>query len=438
MKRLLIFAALISATLSLSAHKRDTLRYGSPESVGIDSIYLAASLDSIMQTAIARHAFPGGQILVARKGTIVHHKSYGHHTYRQHHAVENDHIFDLASCSKVMGATLALMRLVEQDSIKLDDKLSQYFPYFVGSNKEDLTFREALAHQGGLRAINMKNFLLDEQGYLREGMFSTRPSEEYPFEVCKGLWACKGMRDSIFYAAARTRLGSKRLHYSCMSFLCYPYIIEKIMGRGFEEYLREEFYNPLGADLIMLTPAHRYPKNKIVPTEIDTVYRNTLVHGYVHDEKAAVMGGWSGNAGLFANTESMAKILQMLLNEGRYGDREYFKRKTIKYWTSRQYNKGTNHRGLGFDRPYLNDTIAVESGRRRLYYSPSTSDRGYGHSGYTGNMFWVDPKEELIFIFLSNRVHPHRRLGDYLSYNPRTRCHEAVYEAIRRYEKRGR
>lgn len=436
MKRLLVIIAALFVAGSLSANKRDTLQYASPQSVGMDSLYLVSTIDSVMQSAIARHAFPGAQILIARHGKIVHHKSYGHHTYRQFRTVENDHIFDLASCSKVMGATLTLMRLVEQGKINLDDPISKYFPPFVGSNKEAVTFREALAHNGGLRSVNIRRLFLDKECNMRPGYFSCSPSEEYPFEVCKGLWSCRGMRDTIFQAAARTPLGDKRLRYSCMSFLTYPYIVEQLTGKEFEEYLQEEFYKPLAADRIMMTPAHRYPKEKIVPTEIDTIFRNTLVHGFVHDEKAAFMGGWSGNAGIFANTESIAKILQMLLNEGSYGDQRYFKRKTIKDWTSRQYTEGDNHRGLGFDRRRLNDTLPLEMRSAGCYYAPSTSERGYGHSGFTGNMFWVDPDEELIIVFLSNRVHPNRRASDeYFDYNPRARCHEAAYEAIRRYEK---
>lgn len=426
--------ALFCATIPLNARRCDTLSHASPQSAGMDSSYLVSALDSIVAKAIDMHAFPGCQILVARHGKIVLQKSYGYHTYRNHRPIENDHIFDLASCSKVMGATLALMRLVEQGVLDLDEPISNHFPYFIGSNKEKLTFREALAHNGGLGAINMKELLLDAQGHLREGLFSCRPSEDFPLEVCKGLWACKGMRDTIFRAAAATPLGEKKLRYSCMSFLCYPYIIEKVTGKRFEDYLRKEFYAPLGADRIMLTPAHRYLKDKIVPTEIDTVYRNTLVHGYVHDEKAAVMGGWSGNAGLFANTESIAIILQMLLNEGVYGDTRYFNSKTIQDWTSRQYENGDNYRGLGFDRRRLNDTLPLGQRSTSYYYAPSTSERGYGHSGFTGNMFWVDPEESLIFVFLSNRVYPNRKLGGYFDYNPRARCHEAVYEAIRRYD----
>ena len=432
---LLLFASIFVAT-EAAGNRNDTLRYASPQSVGMDSLYLVSAIDSIMQNAIAQHAFPGGQVLVARHGKIVHNKSYGHHTYRSYRPIENDHIFDLASCSKVMGATLALMRLVEQGVIKLDEPISKYFPYFVGSNKEQITFREALTHNGGLRAINIRRLLLDEEKNLREGLFSCRPSEEYPFEVCKGLWACKGMRDTIFMAAARSPLGDKRLRYSCMSFLCYPYIVEKLVGKSFEEYLREAFYAPLGADRIMMTPAHRYPKNKIVPTEIDTIFRNTLVHGYVHDEKAAVMGGWSGNAGLFANAESVAKILQMLLNKGVYGGERYFKNKTINEWTARQYPDSENYRGLGFDRRRLNDTLPLELRPGGCYYAPSASEKGYGHSGFTGNMFWVDPEKDLIFVFLSNRVHPHRRICDYFfDHNPRARCHEAAYEAMRRFRR---
>ena len=202
MKRILLLVVALAAAVSVSA-KSDTLSYASAESVGMDGKYLSTTIDSLVEYAMSQHAFPGCQILVARHGKIVHHKSYGHHTYRRYRAVENDHIFDLASCSKVMGATIAMMKLVEDGLIGLDEPFSKSFPYFVGSNKEDVTLREFLAHQGGLvPSVNVYRIMYDEQGRLREGLFSYTPSEEYPIEVYKNMWARKDMREIVYKAVA--------------------------------------------------------------------------------------------------------------------------------------------------------------------------------------------------------------------------------------------
>ena len=418
----LIFS--LTSAYKADAHKSDTLRYAPAEAAGLDGEYLSSTIDSLIQIATENYAFPGCQILVARKGVIVHHKSYGHHTYRRYRPVENDHIFDLASCSKVMGATIALMKLVEDGKLSLDEPLSKVFPYFKGSNKEDITLREFLAHQGGLQpSVGVWNIIF-ENGKIREDLFSYTQSEEYPVEVYRNMWGRKDLREIVYKAVADTKLREKKYRYSCMSFLCYPYVVESLTGMGYEDFLREEFYIPLGADAIMLNPTHRYPREKILPTEVDETFRNAMVHGYVHDESAALLGGISGNAGVFANAESMAKIMQMLLNGGTYGGKRYLKKKTIQEWTSCQYPENDNRRGLGFDRPVLDEN----------YPCKSASLDSWGHTGFTGTMFWADPEEDLIFVFLTNRVYPDRGIDALGRLGTRGKCHEAVYEAIRLYE----
>lgn len=432
MKRLVLLVLALTVAATVWAAKPDTLRRSAPEEVGMDGRYLVSTIDSLVDVAMSKHAFPGCQILVARKGSIVLSKSYGYHTYRRYRPVENDHIFDLASCSKVMGATIALMKLYDEGLIDLDRPFSDVFPYFRGSNKEGITLREFLAHQGGLvPSVGIYDIMFDEQGRLREGLFSYTPSEEYPIEVYKNMWARKDMRDIVYRAVADTPLGPKKYRYSCMSFLCYPYVVQSLTGREYEQFLRDEFYAPLGADRIMLNPAHKYPLDKILPTEVDTVYRNDLIHGYVHDESAAMLGGVSGNAGVFANAESMACVLQMLLNGGEYGGRRYLKRKTVEEWTSCQYRDNGNRRGLGFDRPIFSNSPALSIDDS--YPAPSASQSSFGHFGFTGTMFWVDPAEEVIYIFLSNRVYPNRAIDCLGTENTRLKCQEAVYEAIRRY-----
>lgn len=424
-------AILLYASLGLThaADKSDTLRYAPAEAAELDGEYMSATIDSLIQEALDNYAFPGCQVLVARKGIIVHNKSYGHHTYRRYIPVENDHIFDLASCSKIMGATIALMKLVEDGKLDLDKPLSDVFPYFKGSNKEDITLREFLAHQGGLQpSVGVWNIIFDENGKLREGLFSYTRSEKYPIEVYRNMWGRHDLREIVYQAVADTKLREKKYRYSCMSFLCYPYVIQQITGKEYEDFLRDEFYIPLGADAIMLNPTHRYPLKKIMPTEVDETFRNAMVHGYVHDESAALLGGISGNAGVFSNAESMARILQMLLNGGTYNGKRYLQEKTIQEWTSCQYPENNNRRGLGFDRPIF-DTDPENS-----YPVHYVSEQSWGHTGFTGTMFWADPAQDLIFIFLSNSVYPKRGTSTMGRFSTRSKCQEAVYEAIRRYE----
>ena len=429
------FTALI--VLSAVARKSPSLDYATPESVGMDGEYLVRTIDSIATSSIENRCFPGCQILVARKGKIVLHKSYGHHTYDSCQKVENHHLYDLASCTKVLSATLSLMRLSEQQKIDLDTPFSEYFEEFRGSAREAITLREFLAHQGGLTAISNRRLIFDQAKSYRSDLISRAQNEEFPLQFCDSLFVSRSIRDTIFRHIAEHKGCDRKLRYSCLSFHCYPTVIERITGQNYEEFLHKEFYAPLGVKGILYNPRRHYPLSEIVPTEIDNLFGRGLVHGFVHDETAALLGGVSGNAGLFANSASIAPILQMLLNKGEYNGVRHFERKSVKHWTSSQYPRNDNYRGLGFDKRRFSDKHSRrEEQSRRLYYAPSASRRSFGHSGFTGNVIWVDPKQELIFIFLSNRVHPSRSGEAYFELNPRAKCHEAAYEAIRRYRRK--
>lgn len=429
MKYILSLCIAIATTLSVSAFTHKPLSYATPESVGMDGKYLNHTIDSIVDNAIANRCFPGCQILVARHGKIVFHKSYGHHTYECKQKVENDHLYDIASCTKVIAATLCLMRLVEQDLISLDEPFSKWFEEFRGTDKEKCTLREFLAHQSGLRNIGLSKLFLDEKRKMRSDMFSNHRSKEFPYQFADSLFVCKDTHARMFQQIIDKPLGAKKECYTCLSFHIYPTLIERITGRKYEDFLHEEFYRPLGAKDVTYNPLLNYPRNRIIPTERDKRYRNSLIHGFVHDEAAASLGGVSGNAGLFASAESLAPILQMLLNGGIYNNKRYFDGKTIREWTTCQYPETMNHRAIGFDRRRFKDRAIFVN--RSYYYAPSASEVSFGHSGFTGTMVWVDPADDLIFIFLSNRVHPSRKNPNFFRLNPRANCHEAVYKSIR-------
>lgn len=437
MRYLIVSVIALLTALTASARKGEVLTYATPESVGMNGEYLTRTIDSIAMHSIAEHCFPGCQILVARKGKIVFNKSYGHHTYEQMRPVENSHLYDIASCTKVMAATISLMRLVEQGKLSLDKPFSEYFEEFRGTDKEDCTLRELLTHQSGLRNIGFGRMFLNEQKEMRSDMFSNTQSEEFPYPFSDTIFVCKDTHARMFKQIADHRLGTKRLRYSCLAFHCFPTVIERITGRDYEDFLYEEFYRPLGIERAMYCPLRRFSREEIVPTELDNCFRKRLVHGFVHDEASASLGGVSGNAGLFANAESLAPILQMLVDGGKYNGIRYFKRKTIRTWTSCQFPENDNHRAIGFDRRRLNDTpSSAKRGNRTLYYAPSASERSFGHAGFTGTLVWADPKEDLVFVFLSNRTHPTRDNKPFVEQNPRAKCHEAAYESIRRFRQK--
>lgn len=433
MRYILSIFAIFAITFTASAYRYGALTYGTPESVGMNGEYLNRTIDSIVKNAIAKRCFPGCQVLVARRGKIVLNKSYGYHTYERKRRVSNNHLYDIASCTKVMAATLCMMRLVEQNRIELDKPFSDYFEEFRGTDKENCTLREFLTHQSGLRNISFRKMFLDEKRNLRADMFSKTRSQEFPYQFCDSLYVCRDTHAKMFQQIIDKPLGSKRFLYSCLSFHCYPTIVERLTGRKYEDFLYDDFYRPLGVKDATYNPTRKYSRSKIVPTEYDKIFRKRMSHGFVHDEAAASLGGVSGNAGIFANATSLAPILQMLLNGGAYDGKRYFEISTVREWTTCQFPANNNHRAIGFDRRRFEDRIIFTE--RSYFYAPSVSESSFGHSGYTGTMVWADPEEDLIFIFLSNRVHPTRSGDAFFKLNPRANCHEAAYEAIRRFKK---
>ncbi|MBQ3260473.1 MAG: serine hydrolase [Alistipes sp.] len=437
MKKLFLLLVVIigsSVFCSVSARKREVLTYGTAESVGMNGEYLSRTIDSIANASIAAQCFPGCQILVARHGKIVHYKSYGYHTNAKERKVENNHLYDMASCTKVMAATICLMRLVEQKKLDLDKPISNYLVEFKGSNKENLTLREILTHQSGLRNESFTKLFLNEEKQLSPALFSTTKSEKFPYQCGDSLYSSKNIYKYILNCIVKQKVFAKEFKYSCFNWHLANILVERVTGRNYEEYLYEEFYKPLGVKDAMYNPRRKYDLSEIVPTGFDKIYYRGVTHGYVHDTAAGMLGGVSGNAGLFANAESLAPVLQMLLNGGEYNGVRYFKRKTIREWTSAPYAETGNHRGIGFDKRRLNDNLPLaERTTKPYYYAPSASQSSFGHSGHTGTMVWADPKEDLLIVFLSNRVAA-KNINLYFKLNPRTKCHEAAYEAIRQYK----
>lgn len=408
---------------------------------------LKAEVRRILHEGIGARAFPGAQLLVAHRGEIVVHETAGYHTYDNERPVGRDDIYDLASITKASSALLVLMRQYESGELSLDAPLGELFPNLVRTDKANISLRAALAHQARLRpwVPYWQGTLRGHARYpwqkrwdaerrndfrFRNRTLRRRPSKRFPIRLTDSLYLHRRFRKRvIFPTIARTPLEAEaKYRYSGLIFYLLPDYVERSTGRDYRAYLRQEFYDPLGATTLGYRPLDRgYAPQRIVPTERDTFFRHQLLHGVVHDEGAALMDGVSANAGLFANARDLAKLWQMLLNGGHYGGRRYFQAATVDTFTRVQYPANDNRRGLGFDKPLLTYDAAKSSVAR------AASPRSFGHSGYTGTLVWADPERELLFVFLSNRVYPSRLSRAIYRLNLRPRLMEVVYEALLRH-----
>ena len=413
----------------IEVKKNGSFSYSVPEDVGISSALLEYKIDSIAILGVDSAAYPGCQVLIAKHGEIIFHKCYGYLTYNKTQPVEKSNIYDWASVTKVTGPLPALMKLVDEKKIDLDSKFSNYWGDFKKSNKKDLKVREILAHQSSLASwIPFWEMTVTETGGLDKKVFKSRPSRKYSVRVSENLYMNKHFRKTMFDTIRTSELlPRKKYLYSGLSFYLYPEIISNLTGQDYESYLKKSFYEPLGANTITFNAYKFFPLKRIVPTEMDDFFRQEQLRGFVHDEGAAMMGGVSGNAGLFGTTNDLAKLFQMYLQKGYFGGRRYISEKTLNEFTRIQFPDNENRRGLGFDKPY------IDNEKNKLldaYPAVSTSKNSFGHSGYTGTFAWADPDEGLLFIFMSNRVYPTRENSKLYKLNIRTAMHQAIYDCI--------
>ncbi|MFS4492873.1 serine hydrolase domain-containing protein [Maribacter sp. 2308TA10-17] len=384
------------------------LSYANPSEVKLDSAYIHSKVDSIIHRGIENKAFPGAQILVAKNSKIIFHKAYGFHTYNNSQPVALNDIYDLASVTKITGPLPALMKLVDEGKLDLDKPFSAYWkPWRKVKDKKDLTLREILAHQAGLTPyIVFLNEVLRRNGKVKRRFVRTSTSARFGKQAYDGLFIKNSFKRKMHRMISRSKVSEeKKYRYSGLTFLIFPQLIEQLTGQSYENYLEQHFYKPLGASTMGFQPKTKGYSNQIVPTEQDTLFRNSLIQGWVHDENASLLGGVSGNAGLFATATDLAKLLQMYMQYGFYNGKRYISNATMKAFIEVQYPENENRRGLGFDKPLLgNDTLSV----KEAYPSKMVSPESFGHSGFTGTFVWVDPKNQMVYIFLSNRVNPTR------------------------------
>ena len=414
----------------------DELSYANPSDVGLDSLYIHTKVDSIITNGIKKEAFPGAQVLVAKEGKIIFHKAYGFHTYDSIQHVALDDIYDLASVTKIMGPLPAIMKLVDEGKLDLDKPFSTYWrPWRGNKDKENLTLREILAHQAGLTPyIVFLNEILKKNGKAKRRFVKRSPKSGFENQAYDRLFIKNRFNRKMYRIINRSKVSEeKKYRYSGLTFLIFPELIEQMTGTPYEEYVLRHFYAPMGLTTMGFKPSTKRFSNKIVPTEIDTLFRHSLTQGWVHDENASLLGGVSGNAGLFATATDLAKIMQMYMQYGTYGGQRYLSEKTVKEFIRVQYPKNENRRGLGFDKPSLgNDTLALKD----AYPAPEASELSFGHSGFTGTFVWADPEHQMVYIFLSNRVYPSRQHSNIYTLNIRPAVQQVFYRANSTTDKR--
>lgn len=404
------------------------LGYAIPEQEGLDSKQINNRVDSIMNRAIKEQAFPGAQLLVAKNNNIIYHKSFGFHTYDSLQRVSNRDLYDLASVTKITGPLPILMQLVDKGKIDLDEKFSTYWKdWRHRKHKKDLTFREVLAHQAGLQPYYVFVNEVMRDGKFKRRFVRTEPSKRFPTQIYDGLYMRRNFPKKMYRILNRSEVSPKKKYkYSGLSFMLYPKMIEQITGVAYQDYLMDSIYRPLGAKTMMYNPKGKYPDSLIVPTEVDTIFRHTLVQSWVHDENAGLLGGVSGNAGLFATAEDLAKLMYMYQSMGVYGGKRYISEKTLKEFTTVQYPDNGNKRGLGFDKPLLGNS---ELDISKASPAPEVSPESFGHGGFTGTYVWADPVHKIVFIFLSNRVYPNRSHSKLYQLNVRPSLQRVFYTA---------
>ena len=398
----------------------------SPESLSvslIDNQYIR-KIDSLIIDGINQKAYPGCQVLAMKDGKIIYEGNYGKFTYEGEQTVHQDAIYDIASLTKLFASSFALMKLYDEGKLDVNSTLGDFFPFMNQSDKGNIKLIEFLTHQSGMTPwipiykMTCKDKNLDVN-YYRESI-----DEEHTVRVAKNMYLSEDFKYEIYDTIMKSELKEKKYKYSDLGFYFVPDIVESITNQSFESYLQENFFEPLNLNHICFKPLNKHDMNNIVPTEDDKYFRNQLLCGDVHDQTAALFGGVSGHAGLFSNARDLAVMMQLLLNGGYANGTQFISEETINYFTSAPFADNENRRGIGFDKPELDPEAK--------YYTPSkqSSMASYGHTGFTGTFAWADPANNLIVIFLSNRVYPTSDNNKLSKLNIRTEIHDLFYKAV--------
>ena len=425
------------------------LGYATPAEVGVNN-RLLSQIDSVARLGVRERAFPGCQVIVARHGKVICKRAYGETDFGNGIAVDDNTIYDLASVSKATGTLSAVMKAYDEGRFELDDKVSKWVHGLRDTDKEDLTFRDLLYHETGLPpSLSMWLMMMDTTTYrgelitsaadadhtikimagayghkdarLRTDILSNQPSDRFNVAIADGIWGGRMTYDSVMQHIYHAPLGKKRYLYSCLNFCLLADAVQRMEHAPLNYFVNSYIFAPLGAYHTLYRPLTRFGRDQIAYTEVDTYLRRQHVHGYVHDELSAFSGGVQGNAGLFSSGNDLAKLLQMWLNGGTYGGTRFYKPSTVEVFTTQK--SPNSHRGLGFDKPVVGNPDASNTCAEA---TPAT----YGHTGFTGTSFWVDPTNDMFYIFLSNRVSPTRSNPNFGRISARSHIHSLIYKNL--------
>ena len=386
---------------------------------------LNKKIDSIISTAIKLNAFPGAQIVVLKDGDEILNKSYGYHTYDSINMVTNNSIYDLASITKPTAGAFALMSLYEDGLIDINSSLSDYVKYFKNTRVGDTKVIDYLQHITGIRPwIPFHETTKKDNGEFKKKTLSFIYKNRFNIKLTDSLYLYKNYKKEIFKQIKNANfIEEDTVLYSGLFYYLIPEIVNNLTGDTFDSYL-EKIYDKVNLKTMVFNPLKKFNLDEIVPTEDDNFFRNFQIHGVVHDEGAAMMNGVSGNAGLFSTATDLSKFYQIFLNGGKEDKNLLIDNEVIRLFTEYENENQRFYRGLGFDKPKPEYDID------NCTYSRYVSESSYGHSGYTGTFFWVDPTYNLIYVFLSNRVYDSRENRQIYQLNVRTNIHDLIYENL--------
>jgi beta-N-acetylhexosaminidase len=409
--------------MGLEVKGNGRLKYTVPEELGISSKKIE-EIDQIVENSIEAKAFPGCQIVVAIEGKVIHQKSYGKLTYESEDSVTNEHIYDIASITKIASSTVSLMKLDSEGKFNVTSTLGTLVPEYVSNTPyAALKANDLLTHQAGLTPwiAFYKKTLKD--GDLDPSVYRKQKETGFETQVAKGIYIKTDYWRTILKTITEAPLsGVKKYEYSDLSYYFFNKFIEKTSGMGQEDFVQQKIYAPLGLQRMTYLPLKKFPVGMIAPTENDKEFRKQVIQGYVHDPGAAMMGGVAGHAGLFSNATDLAALMQLLLNKGQIGSLSIINKEVVDAYTKCQFCPG-NRRGLGFDKPSADGSGGPVSNL--------TSLASFGHSGFTGTLAWADPTYQINYVFLSNRVSPNADNWKIRDMNIRTNIQKVIYEAYK-------
>jgi beta-glucosidase-like glycosyl hydrolase/CubicO group peptidase (beta-lactamase class C family) len=415
-------SARFAAGISLLTTPIGRMEYTVPEALGIKSSWLAAA-DAYAIEGITEGAYPGCQVLAAKNGKVFYAKSFGGFTYNGDRPVKNSDLYDLASVTKIAASTAAIMKLVDMGQMSVDSTLGCYLPDVTyGTPFNRVNIRHMMTHQAGLHPWIPFYVKTLKNGYPDPEIYAMVVSDSQRLRVAEKMYIAADYRKVILNTIVNSGLSNYRKYkYSDMGYYLLQEIIERKQKMGLNQFVDRMFYKPMGISTLTYTPLEKFPKDRIAPTENDTIFRKQQLQGDVHDQGAAMLGGVAGHAGLFGNMYHLAGMMQMFCNYGEYGGQRYLEQKTVKEFVSAQFPGNGNRRGIGFDRPV--------PGRGPGPTCQGATDASFGHTGFTGITAWADPETGIVFIFLSNRVYPIAENNKIISMGTRTRIQQVFYDA---------